>query len=175
MKIRFGSPGLRRRNAELALVAALLACAAQLYGQSRTTTSSLTLQVHPEELLQAQSGSVLLKIRLARGTTARLWAANTCTSPSPQSHVITMSGVYSIPFSSLAAVSGESGRPMMLACLVSSDGALSDSVPIEVLGAGNSSGIQGATVLRGPGGILSDVPVGWAARTQAGTTTWSNP
>ena len=103
--IRLSPARARGRMAALIVLIVLLTGVPELYAEGRTATTSLALQVRPEELLQDQNGSVVLKIRLARGTTAGLWAANSCTSPSPQSHVITMSGIYSIPYSALTPVS----------------------------------------------------------------------
>ena len=60
----------------------LLAGGAQVFAQGRMGAAALRLQVRPEVLLQDRGGSVLLKIRLARGATARLWAATSCASPS---------------------------------------------------------------------------------------------
>jgi hypothetical protein len=132
----------RGRTAALVVVIVFLAGTSPLYAQGRTATASLELQVRPEELLQDQDGSVVLKIRLARGTTARLWAANSCTSPSPQSHVITMSGTYSIPYSALAPVSSNLSPGTMQVCLVSSDGMLNDSLPVKIMGTGNGAVMQ---------------------------------
>ena len=90
--------------------------------------------MRPEVLLQNQNGAVLVKIRLARGTTARLWAANTCTSPSPESHFIAQSGIYTIPHSALTPVSSNPISGATQVCLASSDGVLNDSLPVEILG-----------------------------------------
>jgi len=173
--IQVSSARARGRTAALIGVMVLLTGVNQLYAQSRTATPSLVLQVRPEELLQDQNGSVVLKIRLDLGTTARLWAANSCTSSSPQSHVITMSGIYSIPLSELASVNSNPSPSAMRVCLVSSDGALYDSRPVEILGTGNGAAVQGPTPLVAPSGVPVDVPAGWVATTRGGTTTWSNP
>jgi hypothetical protein len=153
----------------------LLTGVPQLYAQGRAATTSLVLQVRPEELLQEQNGSVVLKIRLARGTTARLWAANACTSPSQETHVITQSGIYSIPLSAFAPVSSNPSPGRTRVCLVSTDGALDDSLPVELLGTGNGATDQRAAPLIAPSGVSFDVPAGWVRTTRAGTTTWSNP
>jgi hypothetical protein len=153
----------------------LLTGVPQLYAQGRTATASLVLRVRPEELLQEQNGSVLLKIRLARGTTARLWAANSCTSPSPESQVIIFSGNYTIPLNTLTPVSSDLAPGATHVCLMSSDGVLNDSVPVVILGTGNGATVQGATPQLAPSGLSIDVPDGWAVTTRAGTTTWSNP
>ncbi len=175
MIIRLTAARARGRTAALIGVMVLLTGLNQLYAQGRTATPSLVLQVRPEELLQDQNGSVVLKIRLARGTTARLWAANSCTTPSPPSHVITMSGIYSIPHRVLTPVISNPSPSMMRVCLVSSDGALNDSLPVEILGIGSGAAVQGSTPLVAPSGVPVDVPAGWVATTRARTTTWSNP
>jgi hypothetical protein len=147
----------------------------QFYAQGRTATASLVLHVQPEELLQARNGSVVLKIRLARGTTARLWAASSCASPSAESQVIMASGTYTIPNNTLTPVRSSSAPGTMQVCLLSSDGVLHDSIAVEILGAGNAAAAEGATQAIAPNGVSVAVPDGWVVTTQAGTTTWSNP
>jgi len=175
MTIRLSPARARGRTAALIGLIALLTGALQLYAQSRTATTSLVLQVRPEELLQDQNGSVGLKIRLARGTTARLWPANSCTSPSPESQVITQSGIYSIPFNTLRPAISDPNSSTSRVCLLSSDGMLSDSLPVVMTAPGNSTGEQGSPHLTAPGAVSVDVPAGWAVTTRAGTTTLSNP
>jgi hypothetical protein len=165
----------RGRMAALIVVIVLLTGVPRLYAQGRTATTSLALQVRPEELLQDQNRSVVLKIRLARGTTARFWAANSCASPSPQWHVIAMSGTYSIPYSALTPVSSSPSPSTMQVCLVSSDGMLNDSLPVGILGTGNGAAMQGSTPLIAPSGISVEVPAGWMVTARSGITTWSNP
>src|SRR5208282_5200084 len=76
MPPRLTPPLARGRMAALISVIVLLTGEIPLCAQTRTATASLTVQVRPEELLQVQNGSVALKVRLASGATARLWAAN---------------------------------------------------------------------------------------------------
>ena len=168
-------PRAHGRMAALIVLIVLLTAVPQLYAQRRTATSSQALQVRPEELLQDRNGSVALKIRLARGTTAGLWVANSCASPSPQSHVITMSGIYSILYSALTPVSSNPSPSTMQVCLVSSDGMLNDSLPVEILGTGNGAAMQGSTPVIAPSGVLVEVPAGWMVTAQSGRTTRSNP
>jgi hypothetical protein len=174
MTIRLSPARARGRTAALIGVIVLLTGALQ-HAQSRTATASLVLQVRPEELLQDQNGSVILKIRLARGTTARLWAANSCTSPSPESQVITKSGIYSIPFNTLRPAISDPNSSASHVCLLSSDGMLSDSLPVVVIAPGNITREQGPPNLTTPSGVSVDVPAGWAVNIQVGTSTWSNP
>jgi hypothetical protein len=171
------SKGKRACGAVAALIGAVafLSGTIQLDGQSRTATASLILQVRPEESLQAQYGGVLLKIRLARGTTAQLWAADACTAPPAQPYVIATSGVYSIPFSALIPVSNEGSQTTTQVCLVSSDGLLHDSLSVEIFGRGDSLAVQELTPPTAPGGVSAAVPLGIVVTAQAGTTTWSNP
>jgi hypothetical protein len=175
MTIRLSPARARGRLAALIGALVLLTGEIHLYAQSRTATASLILQVRPEELLQEQNGGVVLKIRLARGTTARLWAANSCTSPSPQSHVLTISGIYNIPLSAFTPVSDNPTPSTTQVCLLSSDGVLHDSLPVEILGTGNGAAVEGATPLLAPSDASVDLPDGWVVTTRAGTTTWSNP
>ncbi len=134
MTLRPGPARAHRRMAALMGVVALLTGINQLGAQFRTGTTSLVLQVRPEEQLQVQNGSVVLKIRLARGTMARLWLAESCTPTSPQSQVIIASGNYTIPLNLLIPASGIPTPHAMQVCLVSSDGVLNDSRPVETLG-----------------------------------------
>ena len=172
---RCGPTRALRMVAALISVILLLTGVTQLYAQGRTAGTSLVLQVRAEDLLQEQNGSVGLKIRLARGTTARLWAANSCTSPSPESQVIAVSGIYSIPFNVLRPMISGSNRSVNQVCLLSSDGMLSDSLPVVMIAPGDSTGGQGPPHLAAPGGVPVDVPAGWAVTTRVGARTWSNP
>ena len=165
----------RGRAPALIGVMVLLTGITHLYAQNRTATTTLVLQVRPEERLEDQNGVVALRIRLAGGTTASLWAASSCASPSPQSHVITMSGIYSIPHSTLTPVISNPSSGTMRVCLASSDGVLNDSVPVGILGMGNGAAVQGETPQILPSGVSVDVPSGWTVTTQAGQATWSNP
>jgi hypothetical protein len=91
--------------------------------QGRSAVTTLTVHVIPEELLRIDTkGSVSLKIRLARASAARLWAADICASPPPEAIVIAKSGTYNIPGFTTIGVG--------YVCLQSSDGALNDAVPI---------------------------------------------
>lgn len=168
-KLRPHPPRARVRLAALLGVILLLAVVPRLFAQGRTGASSLTLQVRPEEVLQNQDGSVVLKIRLARGTTARLWAASSCTSPSQASQIITLSGMYRIPLTAFALASG-STSPMRV-CLASTDGVLNDSLPVELLGTGNS----GVATQIAPNSTAFDLPVGWVETVQGRTKTLSSP
>ena len=145
MAVRLNPARARGIRAVFIGVLVLLSSVPQLYAQRGMVTDSLVLRVRPEVLLQDQNGTVLVKIRLARGTTARLWAANSCTSPSPESHFIALSGVYTIPQSALTPVSGNPISGATRVCLASSDGVLYDSLPVQILGAANGAAVQGTT------------------------------
>lgn len=136
-----------------------------LYAQSRTATGSLVLQVRPEEFLERRAGDVLLKIRLAGGTTARVWAANTCTSPSPESQVIGASGTYTLPLDPLILASGHTATGAAQVCLLSSDGLLRDARPLEGAGDGYA----------GVKAVLPGMPAALVVTTDSGTATWSRP
>jgi len=171
MTLRLRPARARGRMAALMGVVVLLTGINQLGAQIRTGTSSLVLQVRPEEQLQVQNGSVVLKIRLARGTMAHLWLAESCTPTSPESQVIIASGNYTIPLNLLIPASGNPTPNAMQVCLVSSDGVLNDSRPVETLG----TAVQGGTSQLAPKGVSVAVPDGWSVTTQGRTTTWSNP
>ncbi len=162
-----------KRMAALIFGIVLLAGLPRLYAQGRMATSSLVLQVRPEALLQDRNGSIVVKVRLARGTTARLWMANSCTPASRESHIITFSGIYTIPHGALTPVSNNPSGGATQVCLASSDGVLNDSLQVEILEAANGTPVQGATPLIAPSGISIDVPAGMTVTTQAGTATWS--
>jgi hypothetical protein len=161
--------------AALIVVISLLTGVTQLYAQGRMATASLILQVRPEELLKVMNGNVMLKIRLARGTTARLWGANSCTSPSPDAQVVTMSGTYSFPWSALTPVSSNLSPSTMQVCLVSSDGMIYDSLPVEILGTGYGAAMQQSTLQVVPNPVSVDVPAEWSVNDGSGTRTYSNP
>jgi len=126
MTLQPGRARVRGRMTACLGAIVLLTGAIQLYAQSRSATTSLVLQVLPEELVQVQNGSVVLKIRLARGATASLWEATSCTSPSPDSQVIIASGTYTIPLNTLTPTSSNPTSSTMQVCLASSDGVLND-------------------------------------------------
>jgi hypothetical protein len=173
--IRLSSKFSRGSMAALITVLVLLTGQIQLYAQSRTATTSLELRVNPEELLQVQNESVLLKIRLGSRTIASIWAANSCTSPAPQSQVITASGTYTVPLHTLMSGIGNPDSNAARVCLISSDGALKDSAPVGIFATGNGAAMQGRTPQLAPNGVSVVVQDGWAVTTQAGTATWSNP
>ena len=102
-----------------------------LYAQGRTTTPSLVLQVRPEVRLRAGIVGLEVKIRLAHGATARLWAANACGSPAADSFVIAASGSYTIPYNALPTATPNPNPSVHEICLTSSDGTLNDSTPVE--------------------------------------------
>ena len=153
----------------------LLSGALPLFAQQRMVNSSLVLQVRPEEVLQSQDGSVKLKIRLAPGTTASLWAAESCASPAAAAQIIAVSGVYSLPLSSFAPAPGNSSPSALRVCLASSDGALKDSLPAPFSGTGYAAPASGATPQLALDGISWDLPAGWVVTTQGNVTTWSAP
>jgi len=165
----------RTRGAALIAVILWLSGVPQLFAQGRMATGILSVQVRPEELLQSQGSSVKLKIRLAPGTTAHLWAAETCASPGAASQVIALSGSYSIPLNSFAPASGYFSPSTMRVCLASSDGVLKDSVAAEFSRTALGAPLQAATPGFASNIISFDLPTGWAVTTQAGVTTWSNP
>ena len=129
--------------------------------------------VAPEDLLQIQNGSVVLKIRLAGGTTARLWEAQSCTFPSSESQAIVASGTYTIPLNTLTPVSSNPIPSTMQVCLASSDGVLNDSRPVDISSVANGAAAQGQSQQLARSGV--GAPDGLLVTTRAGTTTWSNP
>jgi hypothetical protein len=52
---------------------------------------------------------------------------------------------------------------------------LNDSLPVEILGAGNGAAMQGSTPPTAPSGVSVEVPAGWMVTARSGITTRSNP
>ncbi len=80
----------------------------------------LVVEVRPEAALAWQGDSaVVVKVRLALGTQARVWAGESCgATPADAVQTITASGIYTIP---LTTIDGP-GKPAV--CLSSSDARL---------------------------------------------------
>jgi hypothetical protein len=93
-------------------------------------TTMLMVHVVPEERIEVQAYAVSLRIRLAAGTTARLWADTSCGAAPLQSGIITSSGAYSILLEALGVTYSPRASEGVSICLLSSDGLLRDSVAI---------------------------------------------
>lgn len=161
----------------------LLVCGSRLHAQGHMVNTALVLQVRPEELLKDNNGSVLLKIRLARGSSAQLWAADSCGSPTAYGTVINASGTYTIPYDSLRLESTDpAGRSQV--CLASSDGILHDSLPLQVAAQGNGTNPPSLANMNTYAKYISairalrpvfTVPGVVTLTTKGRTTTWSKP
>jgi hypothetical protein len=91
---------------------------------SSVTYTQVIVDVRPEGALAWQGDSVVfVKVRLAPGTQARVWADESCGAPAVSSQVLPASGMLAI---NLAAIDGV-GKAMV--CLSSSDGRISASLP----------------------------------------------
>ena len=89
------------------------------------SSARLVLQVRPEAaLLPVGDNAVRLKIRLAPGAQATLWASDSCEAPLPNGFVVSRAGAYLIP---LSAIENTGSRNI---CLASSDGALNSSISL---------------------------------------------
>lgn len=127
-RIRLGCPGgssLSRHtktNTLITIGVALLASAIPLCAANAIGTAVLVVRVAEAEQLQLQGENALLRIRLASGVTANLWADEFCGDPGQQGMVITKSGIYTLPLNNLLP-----GKKISV-CLVSSDGILRESV-----------------------------------------------
>jgi hypothetical protein len=86
---------------------------------------NLTLTIQPQIQLQEQGTNVILKIRLAQGTNARLWGDNSCGLPKDNGTIVTVSGTYTISVQNLA------GQGQAYACAASSDDILKASIPLQ--------------------------------------------
>lgn len=166
----------RARFTALALLTALVfgSSVSHAYAQGRRGSTSLMLQVRPEALLRQLNGSLFVKIRLARGASANIWVANACTSPVPQSAVITASGIYTIPDGSVIPSSTTAGSGATQVCLASSDGVLHDSLAVQVSGSAMGNSAAGTTAVASMR-VPSDAAPAWAVSTEGRTTTWSKP
>jgi hypothetical protein len=139
---------------------------------TKAATTTLTLRVVPEERMEVQGNAVSLKIRLAPGATARLWAGTSCGAAPPPALVITRSGAYSIQPTAFGVTYSPTAGQAVGICLLSSDGLLHDSVVI-----------SGATLsAQPPGGAEASnlaahplPPNGLVTTTSAGVTTASSP
>jgi hypothetical protein len=140
--------------------------------KSKVATTTLVLTVVPEERMALQGNAVSLKIRLASGTTARLWAGTSCGTALPASLVITRSGAYSIQPTALGVTYTPAASEVVSVCLLSSDGLLHDSVAIRgaVLTAPASVGTEASTLTVQP--LQAN---GSVTTTSAGVTTASSP
>ena len=98
----------------LALIAGLSVVRFTAAQQQKATT--LTVGVQPQLLLVQQGSNVILKIRLAHGVTAELWADNSCDTPRNNAMTFSASGTYTIPVQSIK------GHGEQYACVLSSDG-----------------------------------------------------
>lgn len=107
----------------------LLRVVPSLYAESRTATTTLSLRVAEEGLLELQNDTAIVKIRLAPGVTGTLWGDMDCTTPASVSYVITVSGTYTVPLNEIPQGQNGGGAGTNSVCLQTSDGVLHRSVP----------------------------------------------
>ena len=90
------------------------------FGQSSSVTNvQLVVQVRSEAAVAWKGENVVLvKVRLASGTQVKVWAEDSCGSPSPSGHVIAASGTRSIPLGEI------DGFGKANVCLASTDGSI---------------------------------------------------
>jgi hypothetical protein len=128
MKVLGGSKiSLYNRSAffmlKRSIITGLLSVVTGWAQHSPVATAQLAVNVSAEATLAWQGSSVVLvKARLAPGTQARVWAADTCGAPVAGSQMISTSGTVAIDLASINGV----GQPMV--CLASSDGRVSVSL-----------------------------------------------
>ena len=133
-------------KAAIAGLAACLLVVAFAYAGVRSVTTRLNLAVGEQVYLAQQGNNLILKIRMAPGVTAQLWADNVCGQPKSNALVFTKSGNYTIPVESIK------GSGASYACLLSSDGqlktsvALAQSAPPGLSSASPNSGAQGQSL-----------------------------
>ena len=88
------------------------------------TVVQLAVRVGSEAALTWQGDRVVLvKIRLALGTQARVWMNDSCGTPPANGHVVPASGTYTIPLGELDGFGTEN------VCLSSSDGTVRSVLP----------------------------------------------
>jgi len=84
----------------------------------------LVVQVRSEAAIAWRDENVVVvKVRLASGTLVKVWAEDSCGSPSPSGHVIATSGTHTIPLGEM------DGLGKANVCLSSSDGSLHTILP----------------------------------------------
>jgi hypothetical protein len=107
-----------------AIVLGFLFALSGLAQLSSASSAQMVVDVRPEAALAWQGNSmVLIKVRLAPGTQARVWAAESCGVPAGDgAQMISASGTVAIELSTIG------GEGMPLVCLSSSDGRLSASL-----------------------------------------------
>jgi len=88
-------------------------------------SGTLTLVIRPQIELQESGTDLVLKIRLAEGTNVKLWAGNSCDSPSDDSKNFSASGTYRVSLQDLST----EGKAYV--CAASSDGLLKGSRPLQ--------------------------------------------
>ena len=86
----------------------------------------VTLVVQPQIDLQEHGPELVLKVRLAQGTSVKLWESSSCSFPRDDGKTFTASGTYTVPLQDFSA-EGEQAY----ACAVSSDGLLRASIPLQ--------------------------------------------
>jgi len=86
---------------------------------------NLTLTIEPQIELQERGTNVILKIRLAQGSNARMWGDNSCGFPKDNARTFTASGTYTVSVQNL------SSQGQAYACAASSDGILKASIPLQ--------------------------------------------
>jgi hypothetical protein len=104
-------------------VGALLFVSSFMHAAASQSSGQFSIVITPAAKLIVEANNVDLKIRLAKGATAVLWAADDCAIPE-DGVTITRSGQYHFAVSDFAK-----GRPAEV-CVVSSDGTARDSAPL---------------------------------------------
>ena len=105
------------------IIMGLLFVAAGWAQASSVSSAQMFVDVRAAAALAWQGDSVVLvKVRLAPGTQARVWADDTCGAATASARVVSSSGTVAI---GLATIDG-AGKPMV--CLSSSDGRISASL-----------------------------------------------
>ena len=93
---------------------------------TKSTSVGLMVSIRPAVVLTVQGTQAIgITIRLAAQTQAKLWRSDECFVIPATAYAIPESGVYSV---ALMEINGKGSK----LCLVSSDGALSVSVPLPV-------------------------------------------
>jgi hypothetical protein len=125
------APGQSAKWALVALLSVGLPITAFLLrAQTRTVTTTLILQVAEVGQLERQNDNVIVKLRLTPGVAASLWSDKACATPAAESHIITASGIHTIPLSQIMQAHTASGEEAAFVCLQSSDGVLRRSLAV---------------------------------------------
>jgi hypothetical protein len=114
----------RSNNRICYLLAFLVLMVGSSFGQARSANGAMALTVRPAAKLEVSATSIVVKVRLATGSQAYLWAAQDCSSPVPNI-IVERSGSYDFRKEDLKLQFAD-----RILCLASSDRQIAVSLPL---------------------------------------------